>query len=161
MRRLGVTCEFDKLILWQAQDLLEPSSNLSKSSLSFVCGSGLSSLSWPDGTSNSSCPKTDSEHSLSDVDDDTHNFSLSFGLKGLSDGSQHDVEPDVVDGAVGFVLELESPLSSVLVLDVFPFWADSGFEKMVIGLLGEFGGLGDIVLLAGKVATVSKHGLWR
>ena len=45
---------------------------------------------------------------------------------------------------------MESPFAAVLVLWIFPFRLDAGFEEVVIGFEGEFGGRTDVVL-----ATVS------
>ena len=56
------------------------------------------------------------------------------------------MEPEVVDGNVALLLELVGPLSAVLVLDILPFGADAGFEEVVVGFEGEFGGGCDVVL---------------
>ena len=39
----------------------------------------------------------------------------------------------------------------MLVLWILPFWTDGCFEEVVVGLLGEFGGGGDVVLNSGQL----------
>jgi hypothetical protein len=56
------------------------------------------------------------------------------------------VEPQLVDGDEFLLLELVGPLSTVLILLVFPFGADAFFEEVVIGFESEFGGGSDVVL---------------
>lgn len=56
------------------------------------------------------------------------------------------MEPQVINGDVALLLELVGPLSSVLVLDILPFWSNALLEKMVIGLKSKFGGGGNVVL---------------
>lgn len=56
------------------------------------------------------------------------------------------MKPEIIDGDVSLLLELVRPLSTVLVLDILPFWANTFLEEMVIGLEGEFGSSCDVVL---------------
>jgi hypothetical protein len=63
------------------------------------------------------------------------------------------VEPKVINGNIALLLKLVGPLPSVLVLDILPFWADAGFEEMVVGFEGEFGGGCDIVLYVYQCCT--------
>jgi len=55
------------------------------------------------------------------------------------------VQPEVVDGG-GLAFEAVGPFAAVLVLRVFPFGADAFLEEVVVGLKGEFGDGGDVVL---------------
>jgi hypothetical protein len=56
------------------------------------------------------------------------------------------VEPKRIDVDCLLVLELEGPLATVLVLAVFPFWADTLFEEMVVGLQCQVGRWCNVVL---------------
>lgn len=56
------------------------------------------------------------------------------------------MEPQRVDVDELLLLELESPLAAVLVLRVFPFGPDAGFEEVVVGLEAQFRGRSDVVL---------------
>ena len=54
------------------------------------------------------------------------------------------MEPGLVVGLGAF--EGVGPAATVLVLRILPFRTDACFEEMVVGLLSEFGGRGDVVL---------------
>lgn len=56
------------------------------------------------------------------------------------------MEPQLVYRDVALLLELVGPLSTVLVLLIFPLGADAFFEEVIIGFEGEFGGGSDVVL---------------
>lgn len=56
------------------------------------------------------------------------------------------MQPEFVDGDVFFVFELEGPFAAVFVLRIFPFWAHTLLEEVVVGLLREVGGRCDVVL---------------
>jgi len=56
------------------------------------------------------------------------------------------VKPEIVNGDCMLVFELIRPFAAVLVLLVLPLWPDALLEQMVVGLEGEFGRLGDVVL---------------
>ena len=43
------------------------------------------------------------------------------------------MQPETIDVDKFFVLELESPFTTMFVLYVFPFGFDAGFEEVVIG----------------------------
>jgi hypothetical protein len=45
------------------------------------------------------------------------------------------MKPELINVDTLLVLELESPLATVFVLNIFPLRTDTGFEQMVIGLL--------------------------
>ncbi len=108
-------------------------------------------------SSDSASPDTNTVESLTDVDDNAHNLSVVLVLEGLTDGSKHDVQPDIVDWDAALVLELIRPLSTVLVLWVLPLWLCALLEEMVVGLKCELGDGGDVVLFA-LSAAVRRYG---
>jgi hypothetical protein len=129
-----VTRELDEVTCGKLQDVLKALSNLHESILiAPLCAGG-------------SSPNTDTVESLTNVDDNTHNLVGGIGLESLSDGRKHNVQPELVDVDTTLVLELVGPFSSVLVLDIFPLGTDTLLEKVVVGLEGKVGGLGDVVL---------------
>ena len=89
-------------------------------------------------------PQPDTPEGFADVDDDAHDLVVALVLQHLADGCEHDVEPGVVVGLAA--LEGVGPAAAVLVLRILPFGTDAFFEEVVVGLLGEFGGGGDVVL---------------
>lgn len=134
MCALSVARELDIVTCRELQDVLESLSNLHESILiAPLCAGG-------------SSPNTDTVESLTDVDDNTHNLVGGIGLKSLSDSRKHNVQPELVNVDSTFVPELVGPLSSVLVLDIFPLGTDTLLEKVIVGLERKVGGLGDIVL---------------
>jgi len=69
------------------------------------------------------------------------------------------VEPECIDVDRLLVLELESPLATVLVLGVFPLGPYTLLEEMVVRLEREVGGRSDVILdatLASPVALAAK-----
>lgn len=80
-------------------------------------------------------PQADTPERLADVDDDSHHFVVLVIFQHLADGSEHDVQPGLVTRLA--VLEGVMPATTVLVLDVFPFWTHALLEEMVVGLLRE------------------------
>ena len=56
------------------------------------------------------------------------------------------MQPQLVNANRRFVLELESPFSTVLVLNIFPLRAHTRLEKMVVGLERELACRADVVL---------------
>lgn len=91
-------------------------------------------------------PETDTVESFANIDYDTHDLAIVLVLECLTDSGEHDVQPQLVDVDGLLVLELEGPLSTVLVLRVLPFWTDTFLEEMVIGFLRKIGGRSDVVL---------------
>lgn len=151
MCRIGVAAELHHLGVLQAQSLLEALANLEEDLLALLEGAALATGVVPvttarDWLADSASPETDTVEALPDVDDNTHDFTVTFVLERLTNGGQHDVQPQSVDVDGLLLLELESPLATVLVLRVFPLRADTLLEEVVVGLEGEFGGRGDIVL---------------
>lgn len=63
------------------------------------------------------------------------------------------MEPKSVDVDKFLVLKLIGPFATVLVLGILPFGADSTLKEVVVGLLCELGGGGDVVL---KRSTLSQ-----
>lgn len=68
------------------------------------------------------------------------------------------MQPQLVDANRRLVLELESPFSTVLVLNIFPLRAHTRFEKMVVGLECELAGRADVVLQLILLAELFFHG---
>ncbi len=57
------------------------------------------------------------------------------------------MEPQLVNGDIALLLELIGPFSTVLVLNILPFWSYAFLEEMVVGFEGELGRWSDIVLV--------------
>ena len=51
-------------------------------------------------------PDTDTVEALSDIDDNTHEFTIIFVLESLADCGKHNMEPEVVDWDIALLLEL-------------------------------------------------------
>lgn len=94
-------------------------------------------------------PEADAVEAASHIDHYTHDFAILVVLERFSDGGQHDVQPEVVDGG-RLAFEAVGPFAAVFVLGIFPFGADAFLEEMVIGLQGELGDGGDVVLSKGQ-----------
>lgn len=56
------------------------------------------------------------------------------------------MKPELVDWDRTLLLELIGPFSSVLVLDILPFWSNALLEEMVIGFESKFGCGRNVVL---------------
>jgi hypothetical protein len=142
--RVLVTRELDLLGAGQSEDLLEPLADLFQPLLALL---GVSTF---DGglalglLASSAGPETDTPEGLADVDNHAHDLVVLLVLESLTDGGEHDVEPGLVVGLA--VLEGVGPTATVLVLGVLPLGADATLEKVVVRLLGELGGRGDVVL---------------
>jgi hypothetical protein len=138
--RVLVTRELDLLGAGQSEDLLEPLADLFQPLLALL---GVSTF---DGglalglLASSAGPETDTPEGLADVDNHAHDLVVLLVLESLTDGGEHDVEPGLA------VLEGVGPTATVLVLGVLPLGADATLEKVVVRLLGELGGRGDVVL---------------
>lgn len=99
------------------------------------------------------CPESHTPERLANVDYDAHDLIIVLFLKHLTDRSQGEVEPGLV--ACLAVLESVVPATAGLVLRVFPFWSDAFLEKLVVGLLSEFGCRSDVVL--GEISGLRFH----
>ena len=142
--RVLVTRELDLLGAGKSKDVLEPLADLFQPLLALKRVSALNGGLALGLLASGAGPQTDTPESLADVDDNTHDLVVLLVLKGLADGSEHDVEPSLVVGLA--VLEGVGPTATVLVLGVFPLGAHAALEEVVIGLLGELGSRGDVVL---------------
>lgn len=56
------------------------------------------------------------------------------------------MQPQVIDGCSTLITKMVVPLAPVLVLGVFPLWADTLLKEMVIRLESQFGCRGNVVL---------------
>lgn len=139
MSRVSVTHELNDVV--NTQHLLEPLSNLLKHLLALLGSAAL--LAWG-GLARSTSPEADTVEGLTDVDDDTHDLVVALVLELLTNGGKEHVQPDVIVGLA--LLEGVGPAASVLVLRVLPLRTDAAFEEVVVGLLGELGSGGDVVL---------------
>lgn len=141
--RVSVTAELDLLAGSQGEDVLEALSNALEALASvFAISTLVLAPLWR--LASSSRPQADTPEGLTDVHHDTHDLVVTVILKHLANRGKHDVEPGLVVGLAS--LEGVRPTSSVLVLWIFPLWADTVLEKVVVGLLGEFGSRSDVVL---------------
>lgn len=139
-----VTRELDLLGRRQGKDLLEPLADALQPPLALLAvdalGGGLALGCLASGAG----PETDTPESLADVDDNTHDLVVLLVLESLTDGGEHDVEPGLVVGLA--VLEGVGPAATVLVLGVLPLRANAALEEVVVGLLGQLRGGGDVIL---------------
>lgn len=148
---VGVSRELNHLCFLQHERILEPLSNLEQclpahfgSPALSTCGIAIATAGeW---LANALGPEADTVEAFADVHHDTHDFAVVLVLERFTNGGEHNVQPQVVDVDGFLVLELEGPFSTVFVLNVFPFGADARLEEVIIGLLGEFRGWGDVVL---------------
>ena len=142
--RVLVTRELDLLGARKSENLLEPLADLLQPLLALLWVSALNGGLALGLLASGAGPETDTPEGLADVDDHTHDLVVLLVLEGLTDGGEHDVEPGLVVGLA--VLEGVGPTATVLVLGVLPLGADAALEEVVVGLLGELGGRGDVVL---------------
>lgn len=150
-----MTRELDLLGAGKSKDVLEPLADLFQPLLALKRVSALNGGLALGLLASGAGPQTDTPESLADVDDNTHDLVVLLVLKGLADGSEHDVEPSLVVGLA--VLEGVGPTATVLVLGVFPLGAHAALEEVVVGLLRKLGSGGDVVLRA-KVSLVFQNG---
>lgn len=144
---ISVTRELDGLVFLELKRLLEPLANLQQNLLALLLGPALSTLAG-DSAADCAGPQTDTVEASPNVDDDTHDLIVVLVLEVLSDGSEHNMEPERIDVDDLLVLELEGPFASVLVLRVFPLGSYALLEEMVVGLERKVGCGGDVVLCA-------------
>lgn len=89
-------------------------------------------------------PETNTPESFADVDHDAHDLVVALVFERFADSGEHDVQPGAVERFAAF--EGVGPAATVLVLRILPLRAHALLEEVVVGLLGEFGGGGDVVL---------------
>lgn len=92
MRCVCVTAEFELLCGWKLEHILESLTNFHQI-VTATCFSSCSS------------PETDSVKTLSDVDNHTHDFVVTFILQGFTNCSELCVKPQLVDVDQLLVLE--------------------------------------------------------
>lgn len=148
---VGVTRELNLLRSWQLEDLLEAASNRQKNFLTLLPAAALTTSNVTlsaagNALSDGASPHTDTEESLTDVDNNTHDLAIILVLQGLADSAHHNLEPKTVDVDVALVLVLVRPLATMLVLGVLPLRANTLLEQVVVGLEREFGNGSDVVL---------------
>ena len=139
-----MTRELDLLGGGQSENLLEFLADLLQPLLALLGVSTLNGGLALGLLTSGAGPETDTPEGLADVDDHTHDLVVLLVLESLTNGGEHNVEPGLVVGLA--VLEGVGPTATVLVLRVLPLWADTALEEVVVGLLGEFGSRGDVVL---------------
>lgn len=158
VRTVGVARELEELRGLQLQHLLEAAADGEQDIASLICGSALAAgdvtvTAARDALANGAGPDTHTEEGLSDVDNHAHDLSILFLLQSLADGGQHGVKPQLVDIDAALILEAVRPLSAVLVLGVLPFWPDTLFKEVVVGLECKAGNGGNIILGWTRVRT--------
>lgn len=151
MRAVGVARELNGLGRGELQDFLEPAADGQEDLLALRRGATLAAadVAVPavrNVLSYRTSPKADPVESLANVDDDAHDLAIVLLLERLADGSEHDMEPELVDVDAALVLVLVRPLAAVLVLGVLPLGADTLLEEVVVGLLSKLGNRDDVVL---------------
>jgi hypothetical protein len=145
MGSVGVTRELDGLLLVELKSRLEPLSDLDEDLLALLSSTGLAAVAR-NGATDCPCPETDTVEPSPDVDDYAHDLVVLLVLKILTNGGEHDVQPQCVDVDGLLVLELECPLATVLVLRILPLGPYALLEQVVVRLEREVGGRGDVVL---------------
>jgi hypothetical protein len=147
--RVGMAHELDGLLVCDLEDLLEAVADLHENSLRLLRGAlRLASLGGVGLCAGAAGPETNTVEGLANVDDDTHDLVVVIILELLANGAEQDMQPDVVVGLT--LLEGVGPATTVLVLRIFPLRADTVLEEVVVGLGGELGGGGDVVLECGQ-----------
>lgn len=151
MRSLGVAGELEHLVGGELQDLLDTVADVDEDLLALLRGAALATgdiaiAAAGDALANGAGPDADTVEGLADVDDDAHDLTILLLLHGVSDGSQHDVQPQLVNVDAALVLELVGPLAAMLILGVLPLGSHAGLEEVVVGLEGEVGDRCDVVL---------------
>ena len=151
MGTVGVSRELNLLCRRQLENLLESAADRQENLLTLLTTAALTTsniafTSAGDALSDGTSPDTNSEEGLSDVDNYTHDLAIVLVLKSLANSGHHDLEPKAVDIDVSLILVLVRPLAAMLVLGVLPLGADAALEEVVVRLLGELGGRGDVVL---------------
>ena len=93
-------------------------------------------------------PQPDSVEGFPHVDHYAHHLAVVVVFKHLSDRSEHDMQPQLVDDRLCrlSVLECVCPFASMLVLLVFPFGSYPRLEEMVVGFDGQIRHGRDIVV---------------
>jgi len=136
-----MTRELHLLLRWQLQDFLEFTANIHENFFALFDRSSLATsniaitTTW-DALSNCASPDTDTVEALSDITDNTHDLAITFLLEGLTNGREHDMEPELINVNQSLVLELVRPLSTVLVLLILPLWTNTFLEEVVVRLEG-------------------------
>lgn len=133
VRTVLVSHELNRLRLLDGQDILEPLSDLLKDVLTAAAA-----------LARSPGPQADPVEALAQIDHHAHDFVVFLILELLSDRGEEDVQPDVVVRLL--LLEGVGPTATVAVLGVLPLGAHALLEEVVVGLWGEVGGGGDVVL---------------
>jgi hypothetical protein len=140
-----VTHELDGLSVLDGKDSLEAATNLHQDLLRLLGSAlGLALLGRVCLCAGAAGPEANTVECLANVDDNTHNLVVIVVLELLANSGKEQVEPDVVVGVT--LLEGVGPATTVLVLGVFPFRADTVLEEMVVGLGSELRRGGDVVL---------------
>ena len=142
--------ELHGIVVLELEGPLEPLANLLEGLLALLRGPALA-------LANGARPETNTVEASPDVDHDAHDFVVLFVLEVLTDGSEHDVEPERIDVDGLLVLELEGPLATVLVLRVFPLGADALLEEVVVGLERKIRCRCDVVLALSALAILTLH----
>lgn len=150
MRTVRMSRKLHNLTILQHQHLLQLAPNLLQNALALLRASSLAARDIAlspaiHALAHRLRPEADAVEAAADIDHHAHDLAVALVLERLPDGGEHDVQPEVVDGG-GFAFEAVGPFAAVLVLGVFPFGADAFLEEVVVGLKGEFGDGGDVVL---------------
>lgn len=150
MRTIRMTRELHHLAVLQHKHLLQFPSNILEYPLALLGAPALAPRYIPFATARNTLayslrPQSDTVEAAADIDHHAHDFAIVVVFEGLANGSEGDVQPEVVDGR-GFALEAVGPFAAVFVLGIFPFRAHAFFEEVVVGFERQFGDGGDVVL---------------
>jgi len=160
---ISVARELEDLGSRKLHDFLEAATDGHEDILTLLRGPALASSNITvsaTGNALSYCagPDADTEEGLADVDDHAHDFSIFLVLQCLADGSEHGMQPKLVDVDGTLLLELVRPFSTMFVLGILPFGSYSLLEEMVVGLESQLGDRSNIVLVERYVSNM--FGLW-
>ena len=147
MCAIRVSRELHNISFLQAEDFLESTTDVLQDLEGLFGGTALATLA------NRPRPQTNTVESLAHVDNHTHHLIIAVVLESLANSGQLSVQPKVVDRDGTLVFERVRPLATVLVLGVFPLWADALLEEVVVCLKAQLGGRCDVVLFKCMLAT--------
>lgn len=146
-----MTRELDHLVGRELENFLQPATDVHKDLLALLGRATLASgdiaiAAASDVPASRASPDTNSVEALAHINNHAHDFAVLLILKGLADGSEHRVQPELVNVDGALVFELIRPLATMFVLRIFPFGTHILLEEVVIRLYRQFRDRSDVVL---------------
>lgn len=140
MRAVRVSRKLHNVSFLEAKDVLESTTDVLQDLEGLVGRTALAAFA------NRPRPQTNTVESLPDIHDHSHHLVIAIVLESLANSGQLGVQPEVIDRHGTLVFERVRPLATVLVLGVFPLWADALLEEVVVCLQAQFRSRCDVVL---------------